>query len=442
MSEQQNIEYKQSWRDEYIKTIVAFANSQGGTIYIGKNDTGEVVGVEDHIWLLENLPNKIRDLIGILPQVNRYEQLGLYYIEISTSTHSVPISLKGIYYIRIGSTTQELKGNALTEFLLRKSGKTWDDIIEPTAKIEDIDAKSFDYFLKVAKETGRLLETEDLSMAELMEKLRLVEDGRLKRAAVVLFGKDPGRFYPNLSVKIGRFRNGDEDLLFQEVIEGNSIELLKSIPDILNRKFFTKPIHFEGLQRIEKGEYPIGALREMILNALVHRDYMGSTVQIRMYDNRFSIWNEGLLPQGLTLESLKHHHPSRPRNPIIADICFKAGYIDAWGRGTLKIIHSCRDAELPEPEIKEEHGGITVTLFRDIFTIEHLQKLGLNERQIKGIMYLKENNRITNKYYQTLNAVSRETATRDLKELIMKHLIKASGQKGAGSYYTLHSIAS
>lgn len=438
MSEQQNIEYKQSWRDEYMKTIVAFANSQGGSIYIGKSDTGEVVGVEDHVWLLENLPNKIRDLIGILPQVNRIEESGMYYVEISTSPYSVPISYRGIYFIRIGSTTQELRGNALTEFLLRKSGKTWDDIIEAGAKIEDIDTMSFDYFLKVSKESGRLLDIEGASMSELLEKLRLIEDGKPKRAAIILLGKDPGRFYPNLAVKIGRFRNSDGELLFQEIIEGNTMTLLKTVPEILNKKFFTKPIQFEGLQRIEKGEYPIGALREMILNALVHRDYMGSTVQIRMYDNRFTIWNEGLLPQGLTLESLKHHHPSRPRNPIIADICFKAGYIDAWGRGTLKIINSCREAELPEPEIKEQYGGIAVTLFKDIYTNEHLQKLGLNDRQIKAVLVIKEKGYISNTEFQKLTNVSKATATRDLTEMVEKfEILNKTGKTGIGTRYVL-----
>jgi ATP-dependent DNA helicase RecG len=438
MSEQQNIEYKQSWHDEYLKTIVGFANAQGGTIYIGKNDNGKIVGVEDHVKLLESLPNKIRDLIGILPQINRLEESGVHYIEILTMPYSVPISLRGVYYVRTGSTTQELRGNALTEFLLRKSGKTWDDVIEPAASIEDIDTKTIKYFLQVAEETGRLLETDGLTIPELLDKLRLTEDGKMKRAAIILFGKDPGKFYPNLAVKIGRFSNTNDDILYQEIVEGNLMSMVKSVPDILNKKFFTKTIQFEGFQRVEKGEYPIAALREMILNALVHRDYMGSTIQIRMHDNKFSIWNEGLLPQGLTLESLRHHHPSRPRNPIIADICFKAGYIDAWGRGTLKIINSCREATLPEPEIKEQHGGITVSLFKDIYRIENLQKLGLNERQIKAVFMIKEKGAISNTDYQKLTSVTKATATRDLKELVEKfEILHKSGKTGVGTSYKL-----
>ena len=112
-----------------------------------------------------------------------------------------------------------------------------------------------------------------------------------------------------------------------------------------------------------KNQYPIQALREMLLNALVHRTYMGATIQMRVFDDKLSIWNEGGLPLGLSPEDLKSEHNSRPRNPIIANACFFAGYIDTWGRGTLKIINSCKEAGLPEPEIKEMNGGIEVTIF-------------------------------------------------------------------------------
>jgi ATP-dependent DNA helicase RecG len=238
-------------------------------------------------------------------------------------------------------------------------------------------------------------------------------------------------------VKLGRFGTTDDDLRFQETEEGNIIQLLKEVPDQLNHKFFTKPVDFEGLQRIEKGEYPVAALREMLLNALVHRDYMGSMVQIRMYDNRFSIWNEGFLPQGLTLEALKRQHPSRPRNPLIAEVCFKGGYIDAWGRGTLKIINSCKEAGLPEPEMKEQDGGMLVILFKDKFNENQLQKMGLNIRQINAVKYVMENGSITNAVFQQLNHVGKSTATVDLQQLVDLELFSPSTAKGRGSKYTL-----
>lgn len=213
------------------------------------------------------------------------------------------------------------------------------------------------------------------------------------------------------------------------------MQLLRQVPELLNSKFFTKPIDFEGLQRIEKGEYPVAAIREMLLNALVHRQYIGGTVQIRVYDHKLTIWNEGLLPEGMDLDSLRRTHPSRPRNPLIAEACFKAGYIDLWGRGTLKIIHSCREAGLPEPDIQELDGGILVTAFKDKYDVEQLKKLGLNERQIKVVAYVKEKGRITNKEFQEYFDVSRITATRDLSELVDKRILRSSETKGSGSYY-------
>jgi ATP-dependent DNA helicase RecG len=438
MSESQNIEWKQSWHDDYLKWVCGFANAIGGIIFIGKNDNGVVTHLEDYAKLLESIPNKIREHLGIIAQVNLHQENGAHYIEIVVPPYTVPVSLRGRYYYRTGSTKLELTGNALNEFLLQKSGKTWDNVPEPGASFADIDDKSVLGFIKDAEKSGRMPDVSDLSTEELFEKLRLTDNGKLKRAAIILFGKDPNRFYPNVMVKIGRFGNDDADLRFQETEEGNIIQLLKSVPSQLNHKFFTKQIDFEGMLRVEKGEYPVAALREMLLNALVHRTYMGSMVQLRVYDNKLTLWNEGNLPEGMALESLKRHHISRPRNPIIADICFKAGYIDSWGRGTLKIINSCKEAGLPEPTITALDGGILVSLFKDKYSVEQLKSLGLNERQMAAVEYVKANGKITNKDYQSLTGLSRETASRDLKTLIELEIFKDSGVKGAGAFYELN----
>jgi ATP-dependent DNA helicase RecG len=437
MPEQQNIEYKQSWHDDYLKWVCGFANAQGGVIFIGKDDNGNVVGIDDYKKLMDDIPNKIRNTMGITAEVNLHQKDGKHFIEIVIQPYSVPISLRGRYYYRSGSTKQELTGASLNEFLLKKSGKTWDDVLEPRANFNDIDEKSVNTFLKASENAGRLPENEALTLPDLFEKLRLTENGQLKRSALILFGKDPGKFYPNTFVKIGRFGKDDADLKFQETEEGNLIVLLQAVLNQLNHKFLTRPIEFEGMHRIEKGEYPVAAIREMLLNALVHRNYMGAPIQIRVYDDKISIWNEGTLPDGLTLDALKRSHSSRPRNPIIADVCFKGGYIDAWGRGTIKIIDTCKQADLPEPEMKELDGGFVITLYKDNITPEQLFKFGFNDRQVKAVLFVKEKGRITNKEYQEIFGVARMTATRDLTELVDKGILKSSETKGAGSYYEL-----
>ncbi|HEY9124845.1 MAG TPA: putative DNA binding domain-containing protein [Bacteroidales bacterium] len=226
MPEQQNIEYKSNWHDDYLKWICGFANAQGGTIYIGMDDSGKVIGLADYKSLMDEIPNKIRNNMGIMVEVNLLESDSLQYIEINTPPYSVPISLRGRYYYRSGSTKQELIGTALNEFLLKKSGKTWDDVIEPRATLADIDEQTIKLYLKASEKAGRLPDFENLSISELLDKLRLSDNNQLKRAAIVLFGKDPGKFYPSMFVKIGRFGNSETDLMFQEQEEGNIIRLL------------------------------------------------------------------------------------------------------------------------------------------------------------------------------------------------------------------------
>jgi ATP-dependent DNA helicase RecG len=437
MPETQNIEYKSSWHDDYLKWICGFANAQGGRIFIGKNDAGNVVGIEDYNKLMEELPNKIKNLMGITAEVNLLQDGDKYFIEIIVLPYSVPISLRGRYYYRSGSVMQELTGVALNEFLLKRAGLTWDEVIEPRATFADIDEASFHLYLQMAKEKGRLPDIADLTIEQIFEKLRLAEKGQLKRAAIILFGKDPVRFYPGAFVKIGRFGKNDTDLRFQEVEEGNLIVLLRNVLEQLNRKFLIRPIEFEGMYRIEKHEYPVPAVREMLLNALIHRTYMGAFVQIRVYDDKISIWNDGQLPDGINLEKLKQPHSSKPRNLIIADVCFKGGLIDAWGRGTIRIIDTCKEAGLPEPAFIERDGGFLVTLFKDKFTEEQLQQLGLNDRQIKAVLYVKENRKITNSEYQEINKCSRNTASSELNELVTQSLLQSSDIKGAGSFYQI-----
>lgn len=437
MPESQNIEYKSNWRDEYLKWICGFANTNGGKMYIGIDDAGKVLGIENYRELLEQLPNKFRDLLGVYAEVNLESKASRSYLEIIVPRYDVPISIRGKYYVRMGSTLQELKGPALNEFILKRTGKTWDDIAEPRASFDDIDTLIIKQFLKDARRAKRINVEDDIEIQDLLDKLRLLEEGYLKRAAIVLFGKDPGKFYSSIAVKIGKFGESDADLKFHEVVEGGLIHLKEQIAELLNAKFFIHPIDFEGMQRVERDEYPVAAIREMILNALVHRNYMGTQTQVRLYDDHFSVWNDGGLPEGITEEDLRKVHRSKPRNPLIADVCFKGGYIDSWGRGTIKIIEACEEAALPEPILKEEQGGFLSKIFKTRFAEKQLGKMGLNERQIEALNYIKTNGRITNKQYQELFQISRETATRDLGVLTEKQILKGSGVKGAGSYYEL-----
>ncbi len=175
MPEQQNTELKRSWHDDYLKWVCGFANAVGGKIYIGKDDDGNIVHLEDYRQLMEIIPQKIRNTMGITCDVNLQEYDNKKYIEIIVNTCSVPVSIRGRYYYRSGSTKNELTGVELNEFLLKKAGKTWDDVIEERATIDDIDTNSIAKYIEDAKDSDRLPDVEGLSTYQFLEKLRLIE---------------------------------------------------------------------------------------------------------------------------------------------------------------------------------------------------------------------------------------------------------------------------
>lgn len=438
MLEKQNIEWKESWRSEYFEYISAFANAEGGKIYIGINDKGIVVGVSDYEKLLVNLPNQIRDFVGVLCEVNHLQEEGKHYIEIVVNAYSVPISYKGKYYIRSGSTTQLLNGTSLNDFLLKKSGLNWDEVIEPSASMSDIDESAIEYFKQSANVSGRLSFTkEDNDYLNVLKNLRLIDDNNnFKRAGLLLFSKDPLKYFTTAFIKIGKFGDSGSELLSQDVIEGNVFEQADAVLEILDKKYFQKSISYEGLQRIEKTEYPYLAIREVLLNAIAHRVYQTAPITVRVYNDRLEIWNLGTLPMELSAEDLKQSHSSYPRNPLIAQVFYKGGLIESWGRGTIKILEECKKYDLPEPEIKEVGGGVQVILFKNKTNPEFLSTLGLNNRQLLAIEYIKKNGYITSGIYKEVNNTSERTASRDLSILTHYNVLKKIGDK-KGTIYKL-----
>lgn len=202
--ENQQVEWKESWRDEYLKWLCGFANAEGGVLVIGRNDRSEPVGVRDAKKLLEDIPNKVRDVLGIMVDVNLLVEAGKELLEIRVAPYPSPISYKGEYHYRSGSTKQELKGAALSRFLLKKQGLHWDGVPVPYVGPGDLDRRTLAEFRKQALNSGRL-STEILKEPDpsLLDKLHLLEGEYLKRAAVLLFHPEPERFVTGAYVKIG-----------------------------------------------------------------------------------------------------------------------------------------------------------------------------------------------------------------------------------------------
>ena len=363
MKEQQNLEWKESWRDDYLRWICGFANAEGGTLVIGRNDQGLAVGVANAARLLEEIPNKVRDVLGIMVAVNLLLEDGKELLEIRVDPYPSPVSYKGEYHYRSGSTKQELKGAALSHFLLKKQGLHWDGVPVPFVGVADLDSRVLGQFRALAAKSQRLsAEMLQESDASLLEKLHLLERDYLKRAAVLLFHADPERYVGGAYVKMGFFES-NVDLRHQDEVHGDILSQVGKAIDTLKAKYLKAWISYEGLQRIETYPVPEPALREALLNAVVHKDYASAIpIQISVYPDKLMIWNPGQLPPQWTVERLLMKHASAPFNPDVASAFFRVGMIESWGRGIERMVETCRQAGLADPVFLAETSGFWLSL--------------------------------------------------------------------------------
>lgn len=434
--ESQNIEYKQSWRQDCLKVISAFANSNGGKLFIGVDDNGNIVELKNMKKLLEDIPNTVRQKTRIVPSV---ESTSEGSIEITIQPSPVPVSYKGKFYIRSGSTVQELQGRELADFLARKTNNSWDEVIEEQADISSLKKETIDKFKNYAVDRIPAIR-EETDALTILQKLNLAEHKHFKRASVLLFGSDPQKYYQQAVTRIGKFLS-ETEIQTTDIVKGNLFFQLESTLEILRTKYLVSNIKYQGIHRRDILEYPYEALREAIINALIHRDYSGaSQIQIRVYPDKLIIMNEGRLPPEIPVEKLKTSHLSIPRNTLLAEVFYYAGFIESWGHGTLKIVNKCLEQNLPEPDFKEENGVMTVIFYKDKWNEDNLKELGLNERQMKAVLYIKAHNKITSKEYQELTSISRQMATIDLKKLVEKGVFVKTGKAGRGIAYKLTNL--
>lgn len=267
-----------------------------------------------------------------------------------------------------------------------------------------------------------------------------MSDNKLKNAAVLVFGASPQQFFLQSEVRCAKFKGTKavKPFLDMKVVGGTLLrqidECEKFVLDNIRKSAWVEP---GKLEREEKWEYPLQAIREAITNAIAHRDYDSpASAHISIFEDRIEVWNPGKLPEPLKLEDLKRSHKSIPVNPLLANILFLVKYIEKWGTGTNDIVKWCLEEGLPEPIFKEESGGLCVVI-RKFKTLEELDGLGLNERQKKAIEYVKKNKSISNKELQDITGVSRATASRELAALVKMELLKPTGTGKRNLRYSL-----
>lgn len=445
--ESETLEFKKSlseWK-EIVETVSAFSNTKGGIIVVGLDDNKNLIGVNIGKGTIEDLTNKI--LINTEPKiypeikvVNK-ERKKLLLIKVDKYPFDVVLAF-GRPFKRVGKNTVRISKDEYKRRILEIHKKEiyFDGQPLTDAKINDVSDEKLRQFVKKAREERKLDVDEKEPTRNILKKLKLLKGVSLANAAILLFGRTPEKFFNQIEIKCIRFKGIDVtgEMLDLKEIENDLFTEVQEVEKFIFSNISLKAWIEEGeIKRQERWEYPPKAIREALVNAIVHRDYRSSSkIQIRIFDDRIEFWNPGRLPEGWTVETLKEEHTSEPFNPLIARMFFWIGYIEEVGTGTNKMIKWCKEWGLPETEFQIKSGNIVVIFRKSKLTEEYLEKLGLNEREKEIIQLIKQKKRITSYDIQRKYEVSKDTANRWLNKLIKLNLVERKG-KGKAIYYTL-----
>ncbi len=460
-AESSKVEWKPSLSqiNEIIETIAGFSNTEGGKVFVGVDGGGRVIGVQIGKDTLESLANRIIQNTDpkIHPRISVKDIEGkkVIVIEIKESLDRLVLAF-GRPFKRVGKSTMRMGKDEYERLILEKhkSKLYFDEQICKDAKITDISKEKLLAFIKKAKEQRGLSIDSGLSMADILRKLKLMKDGKLTNAAILLFGKDAQAFFLQSELKAIRFKGVDETrpMLDFKTIGGDAITLLEKAESFIFDHIPMKAwIESGKLQRQEKWLYPPDAIREALANALAHRDYASpGKVQVRIFDDRLEIWNPGLLPPPLTLDKLKGKHDSFPRNPLIAKAFFWIKFAEDVGSGTSKIVQWCKEWGLPEP-VYEEAGASFVTVFYNPKpeegslrgsektvekAVEKTVEKAVEKTVEKIITIIKANPQITQKELIDKTGLTRRGIEWNLKKLKAENRIQRVGPDKGGHWET------
>ena len=431
-----------SAKSESTETI-SLKNVSESDIYLGlfwneygRVSQGDLSATEKEYWQAKEGDKEILIFVKGRKKIKRDKRLKTLLSKIADNQH-------GHCYERFETVTEleKVVFASLIDFL-KKEGiiakSIFDESVCKNASLDDIDEEKVRWFLRMAKERRKYPINLDATVKDALLYLNLISDGKPTNAAVLLFGKNPIRFFHQANVKCIQFPATEVQKPFTSyhIYEGNLFEQIdKSVAFVLDAIRFPVVQQEHTVQVKRQLEIPVFAIEEAIVNAVAHRDYNSTaSVQVMVFIDRVEVWNPGRLPDTLTVSDLRKPHASHPNNPLIARPLYLADYIQQAGSGTVEMIRQCKAQGLPEPEFVSTRWEFRTILARDIYTEGTLIKFGLSDRQIKAVLYVKEKGRITNREYRQLTGLSDEGARRDLNDIVKKKVFKMKGKGRSISY--------
>ena len=441
--ESQNVEYKRSWHDEYLRWVCGFANAKGGTLWIGIDDDKSIVGVSGAKKLMEDIPNKIKDLLGIVVDVSLVKRQKKDVIKIVVPVSDFPVAYRGEYHYRTGSTKQQLTGFALTQFLFHKMHLSWDAV----ETINRLSSRKFTF--KRLKYRFEQRVHKAVNNSDLISYGLITKDGILTNAGALLTDDCP---IPQSRLFCTRWLGPDKaaDSAASRKEQGNILELLDMAEGFIrvqtNKGWVKRPT-----ERDNSPDYPERAVTESLVNAFIHRDYTisGSEIHVDIFDDRIEIMSPGGMPDGSLVQELDVLNvPSDRRNGVLADVFDRLDYMEREGSGFKKIVGAyspdvSHNPKSLSPKFYSAVGCFVVTLPNLNGSQESSMKENgvnekvnekVNERQRKIIAIVADNPYITQSDLVSKLGISLVHVNKNMKKLQGLGIIRRVGPDKGGHW--------
>jgi ATP-dependent DNA helicase RecG len=372
--ESENLEFKRSTGElkEAMETLCGFLNGSGGRVLIGVHPKGSIQGQQVSEQTLHDITSRF--LAFEPPASVGIERIGVgnerevLILSTDDCRETAPYTYGGRPYERVANTTRVMPQARYEELLLERTHprRRWENMPAVGVRLEDLDREEILRTRELAVQQSRISAETGTDAGDILDRLGLRRGGELTQAAQVLYGRTFQADYPQCILKMGRFRG---TTVTGEIVDNrqewlNAFAMIREGMAFLERTLPLSARFPKGkIFREDRFPIPPDALREILLNAVMHRDYsiVGGSVAIAIFDDRVEIRSFGRLLTGLTPAMLSKTHPSRLRNPLMAGVFHRTGAVETWGRGTNRVIDVCRHYGAPPPKFIEENGVFVVT---------------------------------------------------------------------------------
>ena len=434
--EDAHTEFKREWKSEFVRNVAGLANSDGGVIYVGVSDDGSVYGLKDVVSDLKRIPDDSQNGLGITPKVGHYSKDGKDYITIDVNRSPETLFFKGKVWVKSGSTTRELSGIELRRRLLKDVNLSWSDMTVDNLGIRDLSPEAVMYYIKASGKEHMVSDPPSESdIKNMLSHLGMIgKNDVISRSAVLLFHPRPRDVVYGAHLMIGEF-DDKKDLIREEIVDCPLIMMPDMAAEILYDKFIPGIFDYSDMRRKTVYKYPPEAIREILTNAIVHKDYLvGTPVTIKVFSDRISVYNPGPLPDGWDVNDLIIDHPSIPRNRCMAEAFYEAGYIEKWGKGISTVLEQCTLSGIPAPTFTVRQNGLDVEFTGNIPHVPDIADTELTSREMYLLDMIRNGEFTTIKDVSRKMSVSHGTVESTLKSLTEKGMIIRVGSTKSGSW--------